>query len=149
MTIDPLTLTMNAAPLVLSIGDESLTLSLGASIGGTARRGRLVELDASATLPVTGAGNTYVNTGGALTASLPASGTIVGDAIYSATFVTTVAAMLRIQAQGSDVIRYYGTESAAGGYLEIADRDAVLEVRYVGAGVFVVTSALREWSFGP
>lgn len=64
-------------------------------------------------------------------------------------FRVTVAQLLRVQAQGSDVIRYAGQATAAGGYLECGDVDAVLDVEYAGSGVFLVTALMREWSIGP
>jgi hypothetical protein len=106
-----------------------------------------VELTADTTLD-TVSGTVYTNAATPVVATLPPSASI-GSAVYKARFRLTAAALLRVQAQGSDVIRYYGQQSIAAGYLEISERDAVLDVEYVGANVFLVTNALMQWSFGP
>jgi hypothetical protein len=92
---------------------------------------------------VADSGNTYTNSGatGAVVATLPASAD-VGDDAYRARFCLTVAATLRVQAQGADVIRHDGV---AGSYVESDERDAHITLEYVGGGVYLVTSALAPW----
>lgn len=200
MTTYPLTL--GATALVLSVGDESLTLNLGASITpaltssasvlaalasaatavsindqlltdvsdpvsaqdaatkayvddavsdvSSALEPRIIALIDDITLTAGDRGTTYVASD-AVIVTLPPSVDL--DAIAPlkwSTHVRVVADVAtRVQSQGADVIRYYGQATAAAGYLEIADRDAVLDVEYIGGGIFLVVSALREWSFGP
>lgn len=150
---DDLVLTMEAAPLVLELGDDEMTLQLGAAINPVVTSKLVNVEDAALALTITDAGTTYT-AAGACTITLPASGTLpepnaAGRNKWAAFFRTTVAELMRVQTQGADVIRYSGVESSAAGLLEIAERDAVLDVEYVGGGVFLVTGAILEWSFGP
>jgi hypothetical protein len=121
-----------------------------AGSGGGGSAGLRVALTSDTTLTSSDNGNTYTNTGaaGTVIATLPASSTL-GSGTFKLNFRLTVAQLLRVKAQGSDVLRYYGSASPAAGYLEIDERDAALDVEYVGGGVFLVTAALCNWIFGP
>ena len=153
LTIESSALTLQLgdnAPLELEIESAALTLELGAIVAFSpidTGPSRVVLLE-DTTLSADGNGNTYVNDDAEIVATLPESADI-GAAKYAVRFVLAFAQVFRLQAQGSDVIRWSGVESAAAGYLETSDRDAVVDVEYIGDGVFTVTSAQREWSFGP
>jgi hypothetical protein len=155
---DP-TLTIDSPALVLRLGDDpalvlsldtpELVLNIDATISvkgdkGDPGIGDRVVLTADTTLPIA-SGRTYVNSNTPIVATLPTSAQI-GSTNFRVLFTLAYAQNLRVAAQGSDVVRWYGVEGA---WLEIAERDAVLEVTYIGGGVFLVTNAEREWSFGP
>jgi hypothetical protein len=122
----------------------------GPAGSGGGSSGLRVALTSNTTLTSSDNGNTYTNTGaaGTVIATLPASSTL-GSGTFRLFFRLTVAQMLQVKAQGSDVIRYYGSATPAAGYLEINERDATLDVEYVGGGVFLVTAALCNWILGP
>jgi hypothetical protein len=142
-------LTIESTALTLQIGDsDPLSLTLGAVVAFVDGAGSRVVLTTDTELDAAASGNTYVNSDAEIVVDLPASEDI-GSALYRARFVLAYAQALRVRAQGDDVIRWSGVASAEAGYLETSDRDAVVDVEYIGGGVFTVTGAQREWSFGP
>jgi hypothetical protein len=143
---EPLVLTLTGAPLVLSL-DATISLQ---GPPGSSGIGELVALTEDTEIG-TETGTAYTNEGaaGVVVATLPETSELVDGERFLASFYVVEAQTLRVQAQGTDVIRYSGVATAAAGYLEIADVDAVLTLERVAAGVYLVTQAIREWSFGP
>lgn len=131
-------------PLELELSAAALTLELGAIVAFSDNLGSRVVLSEDTTLEIAnGSGNTYVNDDVELVVELPTSSEI-GARLYRARFVLAYAKTMTIAAQGSDAIRWSGIDGAS---LESADRDAVLDVEYIGDGVFTVTGAQREWGY--
>lgn len=112
---------------------------------GTAER---IELTGNTSLePISG--NTYTNADVDVVASLPPSGTL-GN-VFIARFRLTHSRLFRVQTDGADVIRFAGAAKVGGGgfvSIEHNERDACADVEYVGGGVYLVTTAMMEWSLG-
>lgn len=150
-----MTLTVKPVYLVLKTTSQKLMLRLGTQIsipgpagpqGPPGSVGDRIVLSDDTDLELGAA--TYVNADTEIVATLPTSAEI-GSTNYKATFILAHGQNFRVQAQGSDVIRWFGMSSPPGGWMENDEIDAVLEIAYIGAGVFTVTNAVRNWIFGP
>lgn len=83
----------------------------------------------------------HTNNTAAATAVLPPSADI-GSNYYAARFRVTSDNPVRIEVQGSDVIRYGGVSSTE---LTCDDRDGALNVEYVGGGVYLASAIMGAW----
>ena len=131
LELEPEILELVVADKILASGDSSARESLTVS--------QTISVASSKHYTNAGATDTVV-------ATLPASASI-GSSHWCAEFFVTVAEILRIKAQGSDVIRYTTAVSAAAGSLESSEIGSCIKIAYVGGGVFFVTQAMDAWEF--
>jgi len=82
-----------------------------------------------------------IGAGGTVILSLPAAaaGLQFAGAVFAAQY-------LRFTADGSDVIKYGGTDSAGGGYIRSNQSGAFLQLEAHGTGAWIVSSDSGSWS---
>lgn len=112
---------------------------------GPAGASERVDLEGTVELDADDAGdNLHTNNNGAAVAVLPPSADI-GSNYYGARFRVTSDNPMRVQAQGTDVIRYGGVATDAAEFLECDDRDGALNIEYVGGGVYLAIALMGAW----
>lgn len=139
-------LTLSASPLVVSIGCETITLSLGAIIavgGGGASSSAFVSLTASQAIAAGANGTHYNNTGAAVSvlATLPPA---LPGLLFP--FCVSTALPFGIAPVGSDVIKLDDIIADATKQMQSSVEGAVLDLACHKAGTWIVTNIRREWA---
>jgi len=101
----------------------------------------------NATPTLADSGTTYVNNG-AYNIALPAAPTdTLTEPEYSYIFIVGNASYLKVTANGTDVIRYKDTTTAAGGYVRSQTLGNLIKIRCVVGGEWLIENLEGTWTY--